>query len=123
MNYISYSAQLTKKRNSGYHVATDLGTFAKEDDMADCVIRSRIDPQIKAKAIDLFEHMGLTLSEAIRIFIYQSVSENRIPFSINVPNATTRAAMRDARSGKNLEKTSLKKLRKNWQMHAKNNPK
>jgi DNA-damage-inducible protein J len=94
----------------------------RENDMADCVIRSRIDPLVKAKAIDLFEHMGLTLSEAIRIFIYQSVSENRIPFSINAPNAVTRAAMREVRAGKNLEKTSLKKLRKNWQKYAKDNP-
>ncbi len=35
--------------------------------MTDCVIRSRVDLLIKAKADKLFKHMGLTLSEAIRL--------------------------------------------------------
>jgi len=80
----------------------------------DCVIRSRIDPVIKAKAAKLFEHMGLSLSEAIRLFIYQAVSEKRIPFSINIPNAATRAALTESELGKGLEKTSLKQLAKDW---------
>lgn len=82
--------------------------------MTDCVIRSRIDPNIKEKSTQLFEHMGLTLSEAIRLFIYQSVAEERIPFSINIPNAATRAAMDEVSHGKHLEKTSLKKLTQDW---------
>lgn len=82
--------------------------------MTDCVIRSRIDSTIKEKATQLFEHMGLTLSEAIRLFIYQSVAEERIPFSINAPNAVTRAALEEAKQGKHLEKTSLKQLKKDW---------
>ena len=82
--------------------------------MTDCVIRSRIDPKIKAKAVELFEHMGLTLSEAIRLFLYQSVAEKRIPFSINIPNATTRAAMLEVKERKNLKKTSIEKLKKEW---------
>lgn len=82
--------------------------------MADCVIRSRIDPNIKEKAAKLFEHMGLTLSEAIRLFLYQSVAEKRIPFSIEVPNATTRAAMLDVEQRKNLKKTSIEQLKREW---------
>ena len=82
--------------------------------MADCVIRSRIDPNVKAKAAKLFEHMGLTLSEAIRLFLYQSVAEKRIPFSINIPNATTRAAMLEVEQRKNLKKTSIEQLKKEW---------
>lgn len=82
--------------------------------MTDTVIRSRIDSRIKTKAAMLFEHMGLTLSEAIRLFLYQSVAEKRIPFSINIPNATTRAALQDATHRHHLEKTSLKQLKKDW---------
>jgi DNA-damage-inducible protein J len=89
--------------------------------MTDCVIRSRIDPKIKAKAIELFEHMGLTLSEAIRLFVYQAVAEKRIPFSINVPNATTRTAMLDVEHRKNLKETSIEQLRQDWTVCAKNN--
>ena len=82
--------------------------------MTDCVVRSRIDPLLKKKAIKVFEHMGLTLSDAIRIFIYQSVAEHKIPFSINIPNATTRAAMQQVESRKNLKKTSIAQLKKDW---------
>lgn len=82
--------------------------------MADCIVRSRINPKIKEEAIKVFEHMGLTLSEAIRIFIYQSVAEHKIPFSIKIPNATTLTAMQEAADRKHLKKTSLKQLKMDW---------
>ena len=82
--------------------------------MSDCVIRSRIDPLIKAKAMKIFNHMGLTLSEAVRLFLYQSVTEKRIPFSINIPNATTRATLDAIEQGKDLEETHVKKLTDDW---------
>jgi DNA-damage-inducible protein J len=82
--------------------------------MTDCVIRSRVDPRIKAKARKLFDHMGLTLSDAIRLFLYQSVAEKCIPFSIRIPNATTHVALQETTHLKNLEKTSLKQLQKDW---------
>ena len=82
--------------------------------MTDCVIRSRIDSHVKAEAVALFEHMGLTLSEAIRLFLYQSVAEKRIPFSINIPNAKTRKTLEKSRQGKGLEKVTLEQLASNW---------
>lgn len=82
--------------------------------MTDCVIRSRIDPRLKAKATRLFDQMGLTLSDAIRLFLYQSVAEKRIPFSISIPHATTQSALQETTHIKNLEKTSLKQLQKEW---------
>lgn len=83
--------------------------------MTDHVVRSRIDPKMKAKAVKVFEGMGLTLSEAIRIFIYQSVAEHKIPFSINIPNATTRAAIHEVeQKKKKLKKTSINQLKKDW---------
>jgi DNA-damage-inducible protein J len=82
--------------------------------MTDCVIRSRVDPLIKAKADKLFKHMGLTLSEAIRLFLYQSVAEKRIPFNIGTPNATTRMTLEEAERGEKTSSTSLEQLSKEW---------
>lgn len=82
--------------------------------MTDCVVRSRIDPAIKLKADELFKHMGLTLSEAIRLFLYQSVAEKRIPFNIGVPNATTSIALAKADRGENISATSLEQLSQEW---------
>lgn len=82
--------------------------------MTDCVIRSRVDPLIKAKADKLFKHMGLTLSEAIRLFLYQSVAEKRIPFNIGIPNTITRMALEEADRGEKTSPTSLEQLSKAW---------
>ncbi len=82
--------------------------------MTDCVIRSRIDPTIKSEAVVLFEQMGLTISEAIRLFVYQSVAEKRIPFSINVPNEKTRKTLAEADLGHGLEFVTLNQLSQDW---------
>jgi len=83
--------------------------------MSNCVVRFRIDEDIKTKATRLFKHMGLTVSEAMRLFLYQSTIEKRIPFEINnTPNAETREALESVKHRKNLEKTSLRKLAKDW---------
>jgi len=82
--------------------------------MTDCVVRSRIDPYVKVKAVKIFGQMGLTLSEAIRVFLYQSVAKKCIPFSINIPNSTTRGTLEAIKRGEDLEKTNLSQLTKDW---------
>lgn len=67
----------------------------------------------------LFEKMGLTLSEAIRIFIHHSVTEKEIPFSIKKPNAVTKTALEEAKSRTCVQKTSLKQLNQDWDECAK----
>jgi len=79
-----------------------------------CVIRFRVNEHIKTKATKLFKHMGLTISEAIRLFLYQSTAERRIPFEIGVPNTDTRKALESVKHRKNLEETSLHQLAKDW---------
>jgi DNA-damage-inducible protein J len=82
--------------------------------MVDCVVRSRIDPLLKAQADKLFENMGLTLSEAIRLFLYQSVAEKRIPFYISIPSEKTRRVLEECEGGENLSTTSLEQLSNDW---------
>lgn len=53
--------------------------------MGESIIRSRIDPEIKEQAITLLEGMGLTLSEAIRMFLIQIIAHEAIPFEIKSP--------------------------------------
>ena len=83
--------------------------------MTDTVIRSRIDPKIKTKATRLFAHMGLSMSDAIRLFLYQSIAENGLPFNVKIPNAKTAAVLRGIKTHpEKLKKTSLKQLEKDW---------
>ena len=55
--------------------------------MSETVIRSRIDSGIKLEAQALLERFGLTMSEAIRLFLHQVVIEKGLPFQVKLPHA------------------------------------
>ena len=55
-----------------------------------------LDPRLKKEAVELFHSMGLDLSTAITLFLFQSVRERKIPFELwEVPNKTTIAAIKE----------------------------
>ena len=62
-------------------------------------INMRVDPEIKADAESIFSSLGMTLTEAINVFLHKSVMEGGLPFDVRQPryNAQTEAAMREAR--------------------------
>ncbi len=82
--------------------------------MADSIVRSRIDPAIKNEAAKIFKTMGLTMSDAIRLFFHQVIAKNALPFSIEAPNSVTLAAMEAARRGEGLETVTLDQLDQDW---------
>lgn len=49
--------------------------------MKQSTIQVRIDTDLKSQADELFARMGTTLSEAVRLFIAQSVNDKRLPFT------------------------------------------
>ena len=59
----------------------------------------RIDPETKASAEQLFSSFGITISDAVTMFLRQSVMINGLPFELRKPryNAETEAAIREAR--------------------------
>ncbi|GHV38505.1 addiction module antitoxin RelB [Spirochaetia bacterium] len=77
----------------------------------------RIDPQTKKGAEQLYSSFGITLSDAVNIFLRKSLLEGGLPFEMKQSqyNAETEAAMQEARdiiSGKVKTKsyTSAKEL-------------
>ena len=92
----------------------NVATQKKEVNVADSIVRSRIDPVIKDEADQILKSMGLTLSEGIRLFLYQVIANKALPFLIKAPNKVTREAMIAARNGKGLERVSLKELSDEW---------
>lgn len=73
-------------------------------------VRSRIGPEIKARATAVLASCGLNLSDAIRLFLRQVVVHEGLPFEVKVPNATTLAAMQEARSMKKAKFDSAQAL-------------
>ena len=63
------------------------------------VVRARIDAQTKEEASAVLAAMGLTVSDAFRIMLTRIAHEKAMPFEPLVPNATTIAAMKEARQG------------------------
>lgn len=66
---------------------------------ANAVVRARIDQHTKEEASAVLAAMGLTVSDAFRIMLTRIAREKALPFEPLVPNATTIAAMKEARQG------------------------
>lgn len=60
------------------------------------MLHVRVDDDIKAQASQMLAAVGMTLSEAVRLFLHRVVAEQAYPLELKVPNATTRAAMLEA---------------------------
>lgn len=63
-------------------------------------INIRIDPEIKLNAERLFSSFGITITDAINIFLCKSIMEGGLPFEMKQPrfNAETEAAMKETRA-------------------------
>lgn len=53
--------------------------------MATSVLQTRVDTELKSEAESLFESLGLDITTAIRLFLRQSINQQRIPFDIVPP--------------------------------------
>ena len=60
------------------------------------MVHIRMDEKVKAQATKALEAMGLSMSDAVRVFLTRVAAEKRLPFALEVPNAVTRAAMGEA---------------------------
>ncbi len=63
------------------------------------MVHVRLDEKVKAKAEKALAAMGLSISDAVRVLLTRVAAEKALPFEVKVPNATTRAAIQEARRG------------------------
>jgi DNA-damage-inducible protein J len=69
----------------------------KESNMATtAMLHVRIDQQIKEQATETLAAIGLSVSDAVRVFLMRVVADKQIPFQLKTPNTETRAAMDEA---------------------------
>ena len=74
-------------------------------------IRARVEPELKQEAEAVLKSLGLNASEAITLFYRQIALRRGLPFEIRLPNATTRAALREAMEGKATAWSDLEALK------------
>lgn len=65
---------------------------------ASSMLHVRVEDELKAEAGEALAAMGLTMSDAVRLFLKRVVAEQAFPLELKVPNAETRAAMAESRA-------------------------
>ncbi|MDR0251392.1 MAG: type II toxin-antitoxin system RelB/DinJ family antitoxin, partial [Burkholderiales bacterium] len=53
------------------------------------MVHVRLDEHTKTQATETLASMGLTLSDAVRVFLMRVVAEKQLPFALKVPNVET----------------------------------
>ena len=64
----------------------------------DSRINTRIDPELKTNAAIVFSRLGISESEAIRMFYAQVHLHQGLPFDVRIPNAETLEALQEAKN-------------------------
>ena len=62
------------------------------------MLHIRVDDETKIQATAALAAMGLSMSDAVRIFLKRVVNDQAFPLELKVPNAETRAAIEEARA-------------------------
>ena len=77
---------------------------------ANTVVRARIDSDTKVRATEVLHDMGLSVSDAIRLLLLRVAGEKRLPFAVQMPNATTLKTMKGLDEGKGKRFGSAEEL-------------
>ena len=79
------------------------------------VIHARIEPEIKSQAEGLFLNLGLSPTEAIRLFYHQVCLRKGLPFAVEIPNDLTEKTLAKSREGEEVAKfDSLEGMFSSW---------
>lgn len=67
----------------------------------------RVEPSVKQRAEKTLNDLGLSITDAINVFLNQVILNDGIPFEIRKPkfNNETIQTLEDVKNGKNLSKT------------------
>ena len=61
------------------------------------MLHVRVDDETKEQATQTLAAMGMSVSDAVRLFLRRVVIDQAFPLELKVPNAETRAAMKESR--------------------------
>lgn len=77
-------------------------------------IQARIEPALKEAAETIFKKLGLSSTDAIRLFYKQVELRAGLPFPVEIPNKKTIAAMRELERGGGKRFKTTKELFADW---------
>ncbi|MCK5688287.1 type II toxin-antitoxin system RelB/DinJ family antitoxin [Myxococcota bacterium] len=71
--------------------------------MKSAVIHARIEPETKKSAEDILKQLGITPTEAMRIFYQQISLREGLPFAVELPNKLTASTLEKSRRNEDIE--------------------
>lgn len=74
------------------------------------MLQVRIDDEIKNKASEIFNALGIDLSTAVRIFLLKSIAEGGIPFEMNINSSGMKAMAAMERMGQKSKELGNDKM-------------
>ncbi|MEX1211425.1 MAG: type II toxin-antitoxin system RelB/DinJ family antitoxin [Balneolaceae bacterium] len=66
-------------------------------------VRARVEPKLKEETERIFDELGISTTEAIRMFFAQVKIHRGLPFDVKVPNKNTQQAIVDATTGEGVK--------------------
>lgn len=60
------------------------------------MIHVRVDDGLREEASEVLDSLGLSVSDAVRLFLHRVVASQSLPLELKVPNEATRAALAEA---------------------------
>lgn len=70
--------------------------------MKTATVRARVEPELKLEVESVLSELGLSVSEAIELYLHQIKLVHGIPFDIRLPNATTQETFKKTDEGSEL---------------------
>jgi len=85
--------------------------------MKTAVIHARIELQTKTEAETVLRQLGLTPTEAIRIFYAQILLRGGLPFAVEIPNSLTKETLDKSQRGEDIQAfDSLSDMFASWKI-------
>ena len=79
------------------------------------IVHARVEPRTKKKAEGVLRKLGMTPTEAIRLFYRQICLRGGLPFRVVIPNNLTRDTLNKSAKGQGLESfDSLDEMFESW---------
>jgi DNA-damage-inducible protein J len=77
-------------------------THSRQETIKDVVVRARVSSKLKHDVENVLDGLGLSMSEAITLYLAQIKLRGGIPFPVEIPNEETAKDIREARLGKGV---------------------
>jgi DNA-damage-inducible protein J len=80
------------------------------------VVHTRIEPQTKKEAEGVLRKLGMSPTEAIRLFYTQICLRGGLPFPVLIPNRITRKTLKKSQKGEDVQSfDSLEEMFDSWE--------